>query len=112
MTANSECEETVGARRARPRAFSRPGAVAHMPRFSLRQLLLATILVGIGLGMLVFGTDGINRARDLVVLPLLMIGAGCSAVGFGAHALFRRPQVSLLVGMALFFCIMIFYGHK
>ena len=76
MNGNSECEETAAARRARPRAFSRPGAVAHMPRFSLRQLLLATILVGIGLGMLVFGTDGINRARDLVVLPLLMIVLG------------------------------------
>ena len=83
-----------------------------MPRFNLRQLLLATTLLGIGLGMIMFGTDGINRARDFVVLPVLIVGAGCSVVGFGARALFGRPQIGFLVGITVFFCIMIFYGQK
>jgi hypothetical protein len=83
-----------------------------MPRFNLRQLLLATTLVGIGLAMIAFGTNGINRAKDFVAVPVLIVCAGCSAVGFGAHTLFRRPQIGFLIGIAIFFCIMAYYGQK
>jgi len=83
-----------------------------MPRFNLRQLLLATTLVAVGLGMIVFGTDGINQARDFVVVPVLSAGAGCAAVGFGARTLFKRAQIGFLVSMTIFFFIMIIYGHK
>jgi hypothetical protein len=47
--------------------------VANMPRFNLRQLLLATTLVGIGLAMIAFGTNGINRAKDFVAVVLGLI---------------------------------------
>lgn len=82
-----------------------------MPRFNLRQLLLAITLAGIGLGMIVFGTGEINHARDFVLLPVLIVGAGCAAVGFGARILFKRTQIGLLVSMAVFFYIMFLYGR-
>ena len=83
-----------------------------MPRFNLRQLLLATTLSGVGMGMIMFGAGGISRARDFALLPVLFISAGCAAMGLGARVLFRWPVIGFLVSMTLFFCIMVYYGRR
>jgi hypothetical protein len=62
--------------------------------------------------MIVFGVDGIRLARDFAWLPTLFVMLGCLTVGFGAMPLSKQPQVVLLVGMATFFCILVYYGQR
>ena len=60
--------------------------------------------------MIVFGVDGISLASDFA-LPLgtfRYVMFGCLAVGLGAMPPFGQPQVVLLDGMAIFFCISVY----
>jgi hypothetical protein len=83
-----------------------------MPRFNISQLLFTTTLVSVGLGMIVFGTDGIRRTGDFAAVPVLSITFGCLAVGLGTAPLLRKPQIGLLIGITLFFCILVYYGKR
>lgn len=81
-----------------------------MPRFNLRDLLLATTLTAIGLGLIVLGADGLYQGRDLVAIPALVVATGCSAIGFGARTLFGR-KVAFVVSMTIMLFFLLVYKY-
>jgi hypothetical protein len=86
-----------------------------MPRFSMKDLLLATTLIALGLGVLAWS----NHYQDTTKLeqpqPIALVSYfACRAlIGAGLFAPFKRPWLGAVVGVVgtiLVVAVMIFFG--
>jgi hypothetical protein len=75
-----------------------------MPRFSLKDLLLATTLIAIGAGAesFIIRSDAF-RGSEYSRLGVLMLFGYCGAACLGAGLLlpFKRPLIGIVLGMAM-----------
>ena len=76
-----------------------------MPRFTIKDLLIATALIAIGAGALAFlfrGGEGLFAAglgSEAAVLVLWIGGGAC--IGAGLLTPFKRPLVGAVIGMVI-----------
>jgi hypothetical protein len=74
-----------------------------MPRFTIKDLLLTTTLIAVGVGMFAFlfqRGDAINRVGAGAAALLLWFG-GSAFLGAGVFAPFKRPWRGAIVAVVL-----------
>jgi hypothetical protein len=71
-----------------------------MPRFTIRDLLLATTLVAVGVGLIVFPLHFHQLVDEEWSLPLFFFGGG-AFIGAGIFTPFKRPWTGVIVAVVL-----------
>jgi hypothetical protein len=81
-----------------------------MPRFSIKDLLLATLLVAVGFGLLAtFALWSHEVQPPIKFLPtLIMLHGACAAIGAGFFAPFHKKKIGAVIGAGLMLAF-IFY---
>jgi hypothetical protein len=73
-----------------------------MPRFTIRDLLVATALIAVGAGMIVFLFRGREASHQLGDWPTLFFWCGSGAfVGAGIFTPFKRPWTGAITGFVI-----------
>ena len=85
----------------------------HTPQVSLKQLLIAFSLVGLGVGMLcMIGANYDHRSFNIRMLlpPPSLWFLGGMAIGAGAFALFKKTYQGALVGFGIQLLLLFLLG--
>jgi hypothetical protein len=78
-----------------------------MPRFTVKDLLIATTLIAVGAGMLAFvfqNGEEIKRGYGAGVFAVLWFGGG-AFVGAGIFTPFKRPWMGAIIGVMIQFVL-------
>jgi hypothetical protein len=81
-----------------------------MPKFSIKDLLIATTVVAVGLaialGMLRWDI-GMYPPEDLVLMVIGIFFSGWAIIGFGLTYPFKRPILGIVIGLVcgVLFCV-------
>jgi hypothetical protein len=81
-----------------------PSGGFFMPRFSIKDLLLATTLIAIGAGLIywAYSHPTMSRYSDAPNWPLFLGWMGGGAfIGAGVFTPFKKPWIGALVGLAV-----------
>jgi hypothetical protein len=76
-----------------------------MPRFTLKELLLATTLIAIGVGVesfLIRSPNAYRGSGEIRSAILMLIGyCGGACIGAGLLLPFQRPLIGIVIGIAM-----------
>ncbi len=72
-----------------------------MPRFKVKEMLLATTFIAIGTGLLAFQFQNANEIFNRNSILLLWFGGGGACIGAGLFTPFKRPWIGAYVGFLL-----------
>src|SRR3954454_6904918 len=79
-----------------------------MPCFSIKDLLLATLLVAVGFGVLAMFDRWSHGASRPTILPaLIMMHGACAAIGAGFFAPFHKKKLGAGIGAGLMLCFIV-----
>ena len=86
-----------------------------MPRFTIKDLLIATTLIAFGAGLIAWTIRYMDTAKVEQPQPIVLINFfACPAlIGAGLFTLFKRPWLGALVGVLLTILVVafiIFFG--
>lgn len=77
-----------------------------MPQFSLKQLLITTALIAVGVAWIAYAVQLGDRPSPLgTALTIAMWFASCVCIGVGIFSLLKKPRVGALVGVLAFLAV-------
>ncbi len=83
-----------------------------MPRFSIKDLMLATLLVAVGFGVLATFARWPGGVRpptnEMLLLCLIILHGACATIGAGLFAPFHKKKIGAGIGAALMLGFFIF----
>jgi hypothetical protein len=89
--------------------FFMRGRMRGMPRFSIKDLMLATTLIAVGLAVLILLPGLASRTAVGIVLPFVFWLGGCVLIGVGLFTPFHKKRLGAGIGAgaALFFVVIV-----